>query len=291
MNGVVYIIKPPGMSSSGAVVYARRLLSQKRIGHAGTLDPGAAGVLALCVGRSTRIADYLMERPKTYIAEALFGVETDTLDSYGSVTARCTCAVSEAQVRAALPALTGAQMQTPPAYSAVKIDGCASYKLARKGAAVQKPPRCVEIYALELLRQTGENRFLLRMACSKGTYVRVVVQELGRALGIPATTSFLLRTQACGGEISEAYTLDELAALTEAGDCSFLTPPEQALGFLPCVTLDAKHADALKNGCAVCEKAPEGAFALRCGGVFLGVGKADDAGVKLAVPLFDLPTK
>ena len=148
-SGVINLLKSPGMSSSGGVVFMRGVLKRAgfdlRVGHAGTLDPGAAGVLPICIGRATRLSEYLMQSEKTYIAEVLFGVSTDTLDTYGTVTSREECRITRRQLEQILPNFEGEIMQTPPAYSAVKIDGCASYKMARSGKAVSKPPRAVKI--------------------------------------------------------------------------------------------------------------------------------------------------
>ena len=158
--------------------------------HNATLSPRQFD--AVCIGRATRLSEYLMQSEKTYIAEVLFGVSTDTLDTYGTVTSREECRITRRQLEQILPNFEGEIMQTPPAYSAVKIDGCASYKMARSGKAVSKPPRAVKIYSIEII--SGEvNRFRLRVKCSKGTYIRTLAEDMGKALSVPAVLSFLLR--------------------------------------------------------------------------------------------------
>ena len=290
MNGIIALLKPPGMSSSGAVVFLKRILGTKKVGHTGTLDPGAAGVLPICVGRSTRLSDHIMGQPKTYLAEVRFGVETDTLDSYGTLRRQMDCRVKRDQIQEALPAFLGEIWQTPPAYSAVKIDGRKSYELARKGVEVKKPPRKVQIYQLDLLDETGENSFLLRVRCSKGTYIRTLAADLGQALGVPASLAFLLREEAGGFCAQEAYTVDEVQAMAQKGDVSFLLSPERAVTNLPQVEAHPKAQFALEHGLVARHRGPlpEGDFAVYCQGQFYGVAREKDGGIKLAVPLWDL---
>ncbi len=205
-------------------------MGEKRVGHAGTLDPGAAGVLVVLLGRSARLCEFLMNHSKRYRAEICFGVRTDTLDSYGTVLERKACAVSKEELQAALPAFLGEIEQIPPDYSAVKIDGRPAYQLARKGVEVKKKPRKVQIKSVDILAQTGENRFLLEVACSKGTYIRTLLEDIAKSLGQIAHTSFLMRTASGGFSIEDAYTVDEIKELAAAGDFSFVRSPESALG-------------------------------------------------------------
>lgn len=287
MNGIINVLKPPGMSSSGVVSYIRKITSEKRVGHAGTLDPGAAGVLPVCIGRSTRLSDILMTNQKEYIAEISFGVSTDTLDSYGTVTEEAECNITEEMVLGVLPRFMGDIMQTPPAYSALKINGTPAYKLARKGEAVCKPERAVTVYELEFLGMAGKNRCMIRVLCSKGTYVRVICQDIGKELGVPAHMSFLLRTQAGGQRIEKALTCDELAVLAEKGDFSFVNPPETVLDALPCVDIPVRFRSMILNGIAIRNlKLPEGEFRIYCDGEFLGVGE-DMGGAKIKIPLYN----
>lgn len=288
MNGMINVLKPPGMSSSGVVVFLRRILGVRRIGHAGTLDPGAAGVLVVLAGRSTRLSDRVMNHKKTYLAEITFGVATDTLDSYGEVTERRDCSVRRQELEAVLPEFLGKMQQVPPLYSAVKIEGRKSYELARKGLAVQKPPREVMIYGLTVREQRGENRFLLEVVCSKGTYIRTLAADLGKRLGVPACLTFLLRSASGGSDVTHAYTVDEIRAMAEQGDHSFLQPPEAALGELPALVLGGEWEFALQNGQTLVPSEPveTGEYRLYCREMFYGIGRAEEGTVRLETALY-----
>ena len=288
-NGIINIIKPPGMSSSGVVVFLKGLLHFKRIGHAGTLDPGAAGVLCVALGRSARLSELLMDRKKEYIAECAFGCATATLDSYGEVTCRKECDIDEVKLKEVLKRFQGEILQVPPAYSAVKIDGTKSYKLARRGIdAPKKPPRKAFIYELDLLKKTAKNRFLIRVKCSKGTYVRVLIEDIGKALDVPSHMSFLLRTVSGGQDIRAAYTIDEIKIMKENGDLSFIKPPESVLSEMQSVTVLDVQAERLKNGLTQRIKPP-------CRGDFLvyskddgliGIANSCEEGIKLKISLY-----
>lgn len=211
MNGVVNLLKPPGMTSQKAVSHVRRILGVKKAGHAGTLDPEACGVLPVCLGRATKLSGFLTDGSKEYIAELTLGAKTDTLDSWGRVLEKEEPrAVREGDVIRAAARFTGPIMQTPPAYSAVKIDGKALYQYARSGKDVRAAARPVEVYELELLRGYGKGPFLFRIRCSKGTYVRVLLADIAEDLGQCGYTSFLLRTGAGRFRIENASTFQEL---------------------------------------------------------------------------------
>lgn len=250
--GLIPVLKPPGMTSHDVVAWVRRRLGQPRVGHAGTLDPLAAGVLLLLCGPLTRAAEYFQELPKAYRAELVLGLETDSGDLDGAVVARVPAgACTAAQVEAALSAFTGRIRQRPPARSAVKVGGVPAYRRARRGEAVEPPEREVEVYALRLLRWLPDPRHpraLLEVECSAGTYVRSLARDLGRALGVGACLGFLLRTRVGPFDLGRCFTPQELAAAWEAGDRSPLLPPAAALGFLPAVTLDAAEARDVAHG-------------------------------------------
>lgn len=280
LEGVVNVLKPPGMTSSDVVTDVRRIFGMKRVGHTGTLDPGAAGVLGICLGRATRLFDLLVDKQKNYIFEVTFGAATDTQDSYGQVSARADMAVSEAALRALLPRFTGEITQTAPLYSALKVDGKALYAHARAGTPVEPKTRNVFIYELELLEQTGENRFLLRLLCAKGTYVRTLCHDMGVALGGYGYMSFLLRARAGALALANAYSLAELAALKEAGRLAeAVMPPDEAIPFLPAVHLAPSERERrlLLHGASIAAEAPQGLVRLYLENEFIGLGIAEES--------------
>uniref|UniRef100_A0A7C1IXQ7 tRNA pseudouridine synthase B n=1 Tax=Ammonifex degensii TaxID=42838 RepID=A0A7C1IXQ7_9THEO len=252
VDGVVNVLKPPGMTSHDVVDWMRRLTGLKRIGHTGTLDPGACGVLVLLLGRATRAARFLAD-DKEYRAEAIFGIETDTQDIYGKVTAiRDASALRPEEVTAVLPRFLGRVNQMPPPVSAVHYRGERLYRLARTGKIVTPPPRTVEIYSIEVLSGKWgckHPRVLLHVACSKGTYVRALVAEIGRILGYGATLSFLLRTRVGCFAVGGAYALEELAALGAEGRIEeAVIPVAKALNHLPVVTVKPSAVKAVRSG-------------------------------------------
>lgn len=245
VDGFINLLKPPGMTSSDAVVRVRKLLPRgTRVGHGGTLDPDAAGVLPICVGRGTRLFDYLIDKKKTYIAEGCLGIETDTQDATGRVVARAEAHVNEAEIRRAMEKLTGDILQVPPMYSAIQKDGRRMYELARKGEWAELPPRPARVDAFEYLRATGPDRFLARIECGKGVYVRTLLHDLGRILGCGAHMAFLLRTRAGAFEIESAVTPEELAANLPGA----LLPLDAAVKHLPEVNVNPSCGRWLLNG-------------------------------------------
>jgi len=224
MHGVINLLKPPGMTSHDAVAFVRRALHIKRVGHTGTLDPAAAGVLPICVGQATRLAEYLQAGRKTYLAEATFGYETDTLDGVGqTVREGDPSGVTLDAMRGALEAFRGEIEQVPPAFSAIKRDGQKLYDLARAGQLDESElsPRRVTIYDVQPTRfvpgVAGERlRALIHVECSSGTYIRSLVRDVGRALGCGATMTFLVRLQSGSFSIEDAVTLEDIAADPQA---------------------------------------------------------------------------
>ncbi len=291
-EGIVNLLKPPGMTSSNAVADVRHLFSVKRVGHAGTLDPGAAGVLPICVGRAARLFDYLVDKEKEYYAELTLGAVTDTQDSYGKILERGPVNATLDDVRAVLPEFLGEQMQLPPMYSALKRDGQALYKLARDGEEVDRERRRVLIRELEFRERTGENRYLFRVVCSRGTYVRTLCQDIAARLGELGHLSFLLRSQAGPFRVERALSIVELEAMKKAGILQdALISMEEALSFLPSMTVaEGEPVTFLKNGRRV--KTPEGdtlsggPFRLYGGELFLGIGECRPDGVSLTLHLY-----
>jgi tRNA pseudouridine55 synthase len=255
-GGILNVLKPPGMTSHDVVDVMRTLVPQpSRVGHAGTLDPSAAGVLVVCVGPATKLIEYLIDCDKAYRAEATLGISTDSLDAEGRIVAeQDASAVTEDEVRNAVAELVGPQMMAPPMFSAARVDGRRLYDLARKGQTVERKARRVTVHSADLVsfspgpRGTG----LVDIRCSKGTYVRVLCAQLGERLGVGAHLSFLVRTAVGPHLLAEAFTLEELR---EAHDRGRLTacyvPPETALGHLPGLSALASDGRAFQQGTAV----------------------------------------
>jgi tRNA pseudouridine55 synthase len=215
MDGVINLLKPPGMTSHDAVGFARKTLGIKRIGHTGTLDPAAAGVLPLCVGQATRLVEYLQVGTKEYIAEATFGFETDTGDAVGKIVSEGDASeVKLESLRGVLDSFRGNITQTPPMHSAVKIGGKKLYELTRSGEKnVEIPMREVLISKLDVTRfvfDEKQPRALLHIECSSGTYIRSLVRDIGRTWGCGATMTFLVRTRSGNFKIDEASTLERV---------------------------------------------------------------------------------
>jgi len=234
LHAVLNFLKPPGMTSHDAVSFVRRLAETKRVGHTGTLDPAAAGVLPICIGNATKLADYLQAGRKTYIAEATFGTETDSLDATGeTVFTGDARALNEQHINDALAPFRGDILQTPPLFSAVKKDGKKLYQLAREGQSIERgevevAAREVQIYKLEMTRFFTHEKFpraIFHIECGSGTYIRSLVRDIGRALGCFATMSFLVRTQSGDFHIDNARTPQEL----ESDFVSSLVPFQSAL--------------------------------------------------------------
>lgn len=281
MDGFVNLLKPPGMTSSDAVIKVRRLLPRgTKVGHGGTLDPDAAGVLPICIGRGTRLFDYLIDKTKTYVAEARLGIETDTQDATGAVVARFPVRASKEEILAAMAKLTGEIWQVPPMYSAVKRDGRRMYDLARRGECVELAPRLARVDAFEYLRETGSDRFLVRVTCGKGVYIRTLIHDLGKLLGCGAHMAFLLRTRAGAFDIESAMTLEELQP--DVG--TKLIPLDAPLHFLTEINVNLSCERRLLNGnpvsfCDLDRIPPLGEpVRVYLGGQFVAIGQAEEDG-------------
>ncbi len=293
MLGVINFLKPPGMSSAQAVAFIKRL-SGVKTGHAGTLDPEAAGVLPILLGRATRIADYLMGGRKVYLAEIAFGAATDTQDAQGRVTARAEgCPDADALCRAFFR-FTGSISQLPPQYSALKKDGIPAYKLAREGKQAALEARAAEIHRIDLIRRMPNRAYLLRVACGKGTYIRTLCHDLGAALGCPAHMRLLIREESAGLRIEDACTAEELQEAGREGLSGFLTAPDEALGFLPRITVPAGLTNLLSGGVRIMRDdprlgnavLPKGPFLLYAGEDFVGVFEAGPETLRVKTMLY-----
>lgn len=252
MNGIVNINKPKGFTSHDVVAKLRGILHTKKIGHTGTLDPDATGVLPICIGRATKVADMLTATNKEYVAEVTLGAETDTQDASGQVINSAEVVVTEEEILEALPKFLGEIYQIPPMYSAIKQNGKKLYELAREGKEVEREPRRIEINEIEVLAfDLANNRFTMRVACSKGTYIRTLCQDIGRELGCFGHMSELLRTKSGRFGITEAYTLSEVEDMMNKADLSFLQPIDKVFEEYPAICITDDKADRVCNGVKV----------------------------------------
>lgn len=242
------------MSSHDVVNFIRKTFYIKKAGHTGTLDPGAAGVLVLCLGDATRLARFLLDEDKEYRTEITFGLATSTGDSFGEINVESDASrLDEKTVRSILPLFTGEIKQVPPMTSALKWRGKKLYELARAGVVVDRPARDVKIYSLDFIRGTGwgeqHPRVLLHLSCSKGTYVRSLCSDIGERLGCGAHMSFLVRTRAGAFKISGSHTLEELQSVAlEGKHKKAVIAMDKALSRLPAVVVKAGAVPAVASG-------------------------------------------
>ena len=256
MDGVLVVNKPAGWTSHDVVAKARVLLGLSKVGHTGTLDPAATGVLLLCLGKATRIAEYLVPTDKEYRAVLRLGVATDTQDATGAVIARAAGALPDrASIEAVVGRFVGRHRQVPPMYSAVKVQGVPLYKTARAGRTVPRPPREFTVRSLQILSITPTPPTLditFDVVCSKGTYVRTLCADIGEALGVGGHLAGLERRRVGRFGIEEALTLDDLAALAERETVGTrLYSLAAALEGMPVLTLDPIAAEGVRHGIVV----------------------------------------
>ena len=284
-SGILVFDKPKGFTSHDVVAKLRGILRTRKIGHGGTLDPMATGVLPIFVGGATKASDYAAAQDKTYEAGFTLGFSTDTQDTTGTVIERSDRRVTLDEVRDALEGFRGAQKQIPPMYSAIKIDGQKLYDLARKGKEVERPARDITILDIALLNfdpDTQKGSF--RVTCSKGTYVRTIVHDLGEKLGTHAAMHALTRTRAGVYDLSEAVTFDQIERARDDGTLEDLFRPTDSLFVdYPAVTLNAEGHDRAARGATVFERQTDGLGLFAAGtlwrvwahGWFLMLGRVD----------------
>ena len=248
MNGFLIVDKPAGMTSHDVVNAIRRMAGTRRVGHTGTLDPLATGVLVLALGAATRLVQFIDGSDKAYRAILRLGETTTTYDAEGEVVERQPVKVSEVEIEASLVNFRGAIDQIPPMYSAVKVQGQKLYKLARQGKEIERAPRPVTIHQLDVLAWALPD-LTIDVVCSAGTYIRSLAHDLGQKLGCGAHLIALTRTAAGNFRLEDARTLEALRALAQAGRLvEALLPPETALTALPVVTLTPEHVQAVRFG-------------------------------------------
>ncbi len=253
-NGILVVDKPADWTSHDVVAKLRSKLGERRIGHAGTLDPMATGVLPVFVGRATRAVEFAAEGEKEYLAGLRLGVTTDTQDLTGTIREERPVSVTPAVLEGVLTAFRGPILQVPPMYSALKRDGKKLYELARRGVEVEREPRPITIHALTVEGQTGPGEFTIRVRCSKGTYIRTLCHDIGQALGCGGAMSSLRRTMACGFSLADARPLADLLAAEEP--LALLLPVDSYFSSRPLLRLkEGEEERKLRNGGAL--PAPE----------------------------------
>lgn len=255
MEGIIPLYKPKGMTSHDCVFKLRKILKMKRIGHTGTLDPDVTGVLPICIGKATKVAEYITDAGKMYEGEVTLGYSTTTEDASGEVveTKKVDRVISKSEIIEVLHTFTGTIRQTPPMFSAVKVNGKRLYEYARQGIEIERPTRLVTIYSIELLEDSlinGETTsFRFRVACSKGTYIRTLAVMIGEALGFPAHMSELSRIKSASFSLSDCFTLEEIESrMSEGTITEILYPIETALTHLPKYMINDKITEKVKNG-------------------------------------------
>lgn len=288
MNGIFVVDKPAGFTSFDVVAKMRGICGTRKIGHGGTLDPMATGVLPVFVGAAAKAVDLQPRQDKTYEGTLLLGTATDTGDITGTVLQQAAVHVGAEQVQAVLPRFTGPQQQLPPMYSAVKIAGKPLYKYAREGKEIQRKARGITVYSLTYLGQEGENRHRFRAHCSKGTYIRTLVEDIGQALGVPATLAALRRTAAGVFDIRQALPLQTLQQRKDDGQLAgALLPVETVFEEVPPLAANEEACQRLQNGAPVYGvQAAPGLYRLVGPQGFLGLGRVEDGGMLRAEKLF-----
>ena len=290
MNGILLIDKAEGWTSSDVVIKLKGVLRERRVGHSGTLDPMATGLLAVFVGRATRAVEFAEAHDKRYTAGLRLGVTTDTQDVTGSVLRSCQANVAEDELKAVLTRFTGELEQIPPMYSAIKINGQKLYDIARRGGEVERRPRHITVSGISVVGRNG-NDFVLDISCSKGTYIRTLCNDIGDALGCGGCMSSLRRTAAGDFSVSQAYTIDEVVAAAAAGEAGkLLLPTDSMFAALPRCTAGAQDERRIKNGNEI--KTPalaDGDYRVYSdSGEFLMLGRAENGRMRTIKSFFEV---
>lgn len=271
-NGILNVMKPPGMTSFDVVAFLRRVLRMKKIGHTGTLDPLAVGVLPVCAGNATKAIEYMVEKDKLYRAELTLGISTDTQDASGEVLSVRAADFSEEAILHAVQSFCGKYLQVPPMYSAIKVNGKKLYELAREGVTIERNAREVEIFSIRVVKiwQEPAPRVLMDVHCSKGTYIRTLCADIGDRLGCGGHMSFLLRKKAGPFDLSSSLLLEEIEDLAGKGELAErLQGVEDVFSEMPVLQLDAGQERRFLNGAPI------------------GVGMRDMAGTSAETNLHD----
>ena len=286
-NGIIVIDKPTDWTSHDVVAKLRRHLKEKRIGHAGTLDPMATGVLPIFVGRATRAVEFAMEGEKEYIAGLRLGLTTDTQDITGTVLSEQAVSFTAADLEGVLTPFRGEISQIPPMYSAIKLQGKKLYELARAGKEVDRAPRNITIHELEILQQVSPCDFLLRVRCSKGTYIRTLCHDIGTALGVGGCLYSLRRTYAAGFSEDISHTLASVLDCESPSD--LLLPVDQYFASYPSLSVNDEQEKKIRNGASFSFQTADGTYRVYgADGSFLMLGLAENDVISTIKSFFEV---
>lgn len=289
MNGIINVLKPPMMTSNSVVAAVKKYTGQTHVGHTCTLDPNAAGVLPICIGKATKLAEYFLADEKEYIGELLFGIETDTCDTEGCITASSEYIPTQEEIENILPRFCGDIEQLPPIYSAIKINGKKAYELARQNRKVDIPKRNVFVHSIETLGFTSYNRVIIKVHCNKGTYIRSLARDIGRSLNSRACLSMLVRTKCGVFDIADAVPLDAIKNAFEndiSKTSNVLMNANDVLSHLSCAEVEPRYQKKLicgnfvelsallsYTGTVRTDFESNMPIRIMCGGAFIGIGK------------------
>lgn len=284
MQGIVVVYKPQGWSSFDVVKKMKRIFNTSKVGHLGTLDPMAEGVLPVAIGKATKLFDFYLSKSKSYIAELEFGYETDTLDAEGEITSRTDNIPTEEQVKEVLEHFIGKNMQTPPKYSAVKINGKRAYALARENKDFEISAKEVEISALDFVVKVSDSKYVVRIECSAGTYIRSLVRDIAYKLNSLATMTSLERIRSGNFAKENSFTIEEIEKLGE----SCVTPISKALEFLPKIELNKLLLDKLKNGVEIkIDTLDTPLSTIYVGNILFGLGRIINKKLKITTRVYE----
>lgn len=289
MNGILLVDKPSGWTSNDVVMKLRGMLRERRIGHSGTLDPMATGLLVVFVGRATRAVEFAEADSKSYSARLRLGLVTDTQDITGTVLEERQATVSRQELEAVLGNFRGELEQIPPMYSAIKINGRKLYDIARKGGEVERKPRRITVFALELTGRDGDDR-LLDIKCSKGTYIRTLCHDIGAALGCGGCMSALRRTSAGAFNVADAYSIEDVQRAVDEGRAEeLLLPVDSLFSKYESYTVDAAQERKIRTGASVKADAADGLYRVYSrDGEFLMLGRAENGILKTVKSFFEV---
>lgn len=289
-NGIIIIDKPQDWTSMDVCAKLRRILKEKRVGHAGTLDPMATGVLTVFAGRATRAAQFAESGEKEYVATLRLGVETDTQDTTGTVLRESPMRPTREEIEQILPQFRGEIVQIPPMYSALKVKGQKLCDLARKGRTVERKARPVTIYSLEMEEPLSERDWVLRVRCSKGTYIRTLCHDIGVALGCGGVMASLRRTEAAGYTLADCVTLEQVAQAAEQGTVdTLLAPVDSLFRAHPALTVRGTQERLCRNGNPFHSRGEDGLYRVYgTDGAFLMLGERKNGEMRTVKSFFEV---